>query len=140
MTKLSLTETELSACVRARLPQQQNSECKMAFGLRESAVLALALSLATYFYLKRENEKNILSQVLHGLLEEERSVNITENLNVAVGFGSCMDLIVDGIPLVKQLGLQPPAAPRHHDVFSNKKQIAESFAYFLQEGAASEYV
>ncbi len=110
----------------------------MAFGLRESALLALAFALAAYFYMKNENQQVFIRRVLHGLLKEERSANVTKDLRVAVGFGSCMDLIVDGLPLVNKLGLKPPAVPRHHDYLDTKEEIAESFAYFLKEGAASE--
>eukprot|EP00794_Sanderia_malayensis_P019893 gene19893-21836_t len=110
----------------------------MAFGTRESALLALAFALAAYFYAKNANQHVFIQRVLDGLLKEERSVNITKDLRVAVGFGSCMDLIVDGIPLVKKLGLKPPDLPQHHDYFKSKEMIAEAFAYFLKEGAASE--
>lgn len=55
-----------------------------------------------------------------------------------VGFGGCVDLIVDGVTLLNKIGLTPAEQPHHHDYIENEAQLAQSFAYFFAPGAAAE--
>ena len=112
----------------------------MANWMHISSFLPLLIVIIAYIYLRNKDENDYLERVLGGLIKEERSVNISENIRIAVGFGSCMDIIVDGLALFEKLGFQPPDEAAHHDLLRNELELREAFAYFLKEGAAAEYV
>ncbi|XP_034536095.1 ADP-dependent glucokinase [Notolabrus celidotus] len=81
-----------------------------------------------------------LDTVLSSLLRAERKVgmNNVERPRVAVGFGGCVDLLVDGVSLINKIGLPPTDQPLHHNYIENELQLAQSFAYFFAPGAAAE--
>ncbi|XP_075966442.1 ADP-dependent glucokinase [Anarhichas minor] len=81
-----------------------------------------------------------LDNVLSSLLRAEGKVgmNNVAKPKVAVGFGGCVDLIVDGVTLLNKIGLPPTDQPLHHDYIENELQLAQSFAYFFAPGAAAE--
>ncbi|XP_063333453.1 ADP-dependent glucokinase isoform X1 [Pelmatolapia mariae] len=81
-----------------------------------------------------------LDTVLSSLLRAERKVgmNNVARPRVAIGFGGCVDLIVDGVSLLNKTGIQPTDQPLHHDYLENVEQLAQSFAYFFAPGAAAE--
>ncbi|XP_028258362.1 ADP-dependent glucokinase [Parambassis ranga] len=81
-----------------------------------------------------------LDAVLTSLLRAEQKVGINDvaRPKVAVGFGGCVDLIVDGVSLLNKIGLPPTDQPLHHDYLENAEQLAQSFAYFFAPGAAAE--
>ncbi|XP_041649079.1 ADP-dependent glucokinase [Cheilinus undulatus] len=81
-----------------------------------------------------------LDTVLSSLLRAERKVGMNNiaRPRVAVGFGGCVDLIVDGVSLLNKIGLPPTDQPLHHNYIENAVQLAESFAYFFAPGAAAE--
>ncbi|XP_028292085.1 ADP-dependent glucokinase [Gouania willdenowi] len=81
-----------------------------------------------------------LDAVLSSLLRAERKVGINNvaRPRVAIGFGGCVDLLVDGVSLLNKLGVSPAEQPLHHDYLENAVQLAESFAYFFAPGAAAE--
>ena len=110
----------------------------MATWMQVSSFLPLLIAIIVYIYTKNKRENDYLDRVLTGLLEGERSVNISEDIRVAVGFGSCMDIIVDGLALFEKLGFQPPDQASHHHMIGNELQLKETFAYFMREGAAAE--
>lgn len=55
-----------------------------------------------------------------------------------MGFGGCLDVFVDAIPLFESLNLEPPKEPIHHDVVMDYDDLAQGFAYFFRHGAAAE--
>ncbi|XP_078504750.1 ADP-dependent glucokinase-like [Lissotriton helveticus] len=81
-----------------------------------------------------------LDVVLTSLLRAERKVELggLPPPRVAIGFGGCLDIIVDGVELLDEAGIEHSRNPVHHDVIQTEKQLAESFAYFFPPGAASE--
>ncbi|XP_033488507.1 ADP-dependent glucokinase [Epinephelus lanceolatus] len=81
-----------------------------------------------------------LDTVLSSLLRAESKVGINgvARPKVAIGFGGCVDLIVDGVSLLNKIGLPPTDQPLHHDYIENEVQLAQSFAYFFAPGAAAE--
>ncbi|CAI5645811.1 unnamed protein product [Oreochromis niloticus] len=81
-----------------------------------------------------------LDTVLSSLLRAEQKVgmNNVARPRVAIGFGGCVDLIVDGVSLLNKTGIQPTDQPLHHDYLENVEQLAQSFAYFFAPGAAAE--
>ncbi|XP_020502223.1 ADP-dependent glucokinase [Labrus bergylta] len=104
-------------------------------------VSALVVLLAFWF----RSPQNVvlddrLDTVLSSLLKAERKVGISdvERPRVAVGFGGCVDLIVDGVSLLNKIDLTPTEQPLHHNYLENAVQLAQSFAYFFAPGAAAE--
>nr|XP_057945061.1 ADP-dependent glucokinase [Doryrhamphus excisus] len=81
-----------------------------------------------------------LDTVLSSLLRAERKVgmNHVARPKVAIGFGGCVDLIVDGVSLLNKIGLIPSDQPLHHDYLESAEQLSQSFAYFFAPGAAAE--
>uniref|UniRef100_UPI0037E7D171 ADP-dependent glucokinase n=1 Tax=Semicossyphus pulcher TaxID=241346 RepID=UPI0037E7D171 len=81
-----------------------------------------------------------LDTVLSSLLRAERKVGMSNvaRPRVAVGFGGCVDLLVDGVSLLNKIGLPPTDQPLHHNYIENGMQLAQSFAYFFAPGAAAE--
>ncbi|KAM7014672.1 ADP-dependent glucokinase [Tautogolabrus adspersus] len=104
-------------------------------------VSALVVLLALWFR-SPQNEvlDDRLDTVLSSLLRAERKVGISdvERPRVAVGFGGCVDLIVDGVSLLNKIDLTPTDQPLHHNYLENAVQLAQSFAYFFAPGAAAE--
>ncbi|XP_020794543.1 ADP-dependent glucokinase [Boleophthalmus pectinirostris] len=92
----------------------------------------------------RSSERTVLDDrldtVLSSLLRAERKVGINNvaRPKVAIGFGGCADLLVDGVSLLNKIGLIPSEQPLHHDYLENTEQLAQSFAYFFAPGAAAE--
>lgn len=81
-----------------------------------------------------------LDTVLSSLLRAERKVGMNDvaRPKVAIGFGGCADLSVDGVSLLNKIGIIPTDQPLHHDYLENTEQLAQSFAYFFAPGAAAE--
>ncbi|KPP59705.1 ADP-dependent glucokinase-like, partial [Scleropages formosus] len=81
-----------------------------------------------------------LDNVLSSLLRAERKAGVDHvaRPRVAIGFGGCVDITVDGVMLLNKIGLQPSGQPVHHNYIENAQQLVESFAYFFPPGAASE--
>lgn len=81
-----------------------------------------------------------LDAVLSSLLRAERKAGMSgvARPRVAIGFGGCVDLIVDGVSLLNKIGLPPTEQPLHHDYIESAEQLAQSFAYFFAPGAAAE--
>ena len=80
-----------------------------------------------------------IERVLDGLLKEETFRRVShETHRVAIGFGSCVDVISDGLKVLETLNIQPPLQTAHYDTVSSETELAEGFAYFFQYGAAAE--
>ncbi|XP_036449553.1 ADP-dependent glucokinase [Colossoma macropomum] len=110
-------------------------------GLKYGTVLSFAaVLLAFWLRTPRSVLDERLDAVLSSLLRAERKVGINNvaRPRVAIGFGGCVDIIVDGVTLLNKIGLQPTDQPLHHDYIENAEQLAQSFAYFFAPGAASE--
>ena len=79
-----------------------------------------------------------LKNVLDGLLKEERFHLVKAGNRVAIGFGSCWDVLADAASIFDRVRVLPPDEPKHHDSLSTKEELAEVYAYFFQHGAAGE--
>ncbi|XP_066554014.1 ADP-dependent glucokinase [Amia ocellicauda] len=82
-----------------------------------------------------------LDAVLSSLLRAERKAGAERDVHrrrVAIGFGGCVDIIVDGVSLLNKVGIRPSGSPLHHDYIESIEQMSQSFAYFFSPGAASE--
>uniref|UniRef100_A0A8C2E4G0 ADP-dependent glucokinase 2 n=1 Tax=Cyprinus carpio TaxID=7962 RepID=A0A8C2E4G0_CYPCA len=111
-------------------------------GFKYGSFLSLAVVLVAYWF--RSPDSSVLNErldaVLSSLLRAERKVGMSgvSRPRVAIGFGGCVDIIVDGVTLLNKMGLKPTDQPLHHDYIENTEQLAQSFAYFFSPGAASE--
>ncbi|XP_078413411.1 ADP-dependent glucokinase isoform X2 [Cetorhinus maximus] len=63
---------------------------------------------------------------------------VTSTAMYSGGFGGCLDIVADGVALLKKAGIKPSKNPVHHNFITSEEQLAESFAYFFPPGAASE--
>ena len=99
----------------------------------------LTLSLLVAFYSRRSTDQSfIIRSVLDGLLRAERNVSVRPLPRVAVGFGSCLDGVVDGVRLLRSLRVKPPRAGKYHGAVRTEQEFVEMFAYFFEAGAAAE--
>ena len=119
---------------------QGKSQTMSTFTILRHIFLAISFGIFGYYYYNNylNTERQRVNNVLRGLLLEEQRVNLSTEKAVAVGFGSCVDLFVDGIPLVNALGLKPPAEAKYHHNIQSLEDVAEMFAFFLSNGAAAE--
>ncbi|XP_034043627.1 ADP-dependent glucokinase-like [Thalassophryne amazonica] len=106
------------------------------------SVVSLFVVLLALWFRSPQNmgQDDRLDTVLSSLLRAERQVGRSNIVRprVAVGFGGCVDLIVDGVSLLKKINLPQTDQPLHHDYLENAEQLAQSFAYFFAPGAAAE--
>ncbi|XP_076834888.1 ADP-dependent glucokinase [Brachyhypopomus gauderio] len=110
-------------------------------GLKYGTVLSVAMVLFAYWFRPPHSVLDErLDAVLSSLLRAERKVGVNDvaRPRVAIGFGGCVDIIVDGVTLLNKMGLRPADRPLHHDYIENAEQLSQSFAYFFAPGAASE--
>ncbi|KAM5164929.1 ADP-dependent glucokinase-like isoform 1-T2 [Mantella aurantiaca] len=101
----------------------------------------LALLVAFWFrHVEEDKLQNRLDTVLSSLLRAEQKVGLDVHRppRIAIGFGGCLDIIVDGVDLMKEAAIEPSYNPIHHNFIETETQLAESFAYFFPPGAASE--
>ena len=103
-----------------------------------SGVASLFIALAIYYYREGSENDPVLS-VLAGLLRAEKSIPAnSDSRRVAIGFGACMDVFTEALPLLNALNLTPPEEPYHYNVVDSGKHLAEILAYFFKYGAAAE--
>ncbi|CAL1603901.1 unnamed protein product [Knipowitschia caucasica] len=110
--------------------------------VRYGPVVSLFVVLLAVWF--RSSERTVLDDrldtLLSSLLRAESKVGINDfaRPKVAIGFGGCADLLVDGVSLLNKIGLIPSDQPLHHDYLENIEQLSQSFAYFFAPGAAAE--
>ena len=103
---------------------------------RSCLVSFLFLVLASYIPTQRQGAD--LDRILHGLLKEEEFPAKHHPRKVAIGFGSCVDVLTGGVELLERLGIAAPNEPSHNQVISSDQEFAETFAFFFERGSASE--
>lgn len=110
--------------------------------VQESLLSVILIILLVAVYYKEDAYRADLDIILDGLLQQELRYSAqqqTRDPRVAVGFGSCKDVVaLDGLLVLDRAGLSPPSSPRHHNKLATDDHVAETFAYFLQHGAAAE--
>ena len=124
------------------LPNAAMSESK---GTRKSfpiivlsslAVLVLAYFAGKYY---KDRLRVRLDDTLESLLTVEKSIQINSNARVAIGYGSCLDIVAPASHLITQHN-SPPQDPSHHGIINTEQELLESFAFYYKFGAAAEYV
>lgn len=79
-----------------------------------------------------------LKKIRDALIYQEARYPVNRTRRAAVGFGSCWDLVTSGVALLEKAGISPPSSSRHFDTITSKEELAQVFAYFFENGAASE--
>lgn len=104
-------------------------------------LLSIAVLTSAYFANKyyKDRLRERLDGTLESLLTVERSVHINPNARVAIGYGSCLDIVAPASHLIT-LHHSPPLDPSHHGIINTQQELLESFAFYYKFGAAAEYV
>lgn len=109
--------------------------------LKASALgLFSCLVLLTAFLYKKQQDDLLharLDETLRSLLLVEKSFAVNSGAKVAIGYGSCTDLVSSARHVITAHH-EPPAVPDHFDVIANIDQLLRTFAYFYVRGAAAE--
>ncbi|KAL3175416.1 hypothetical protein MRX96_040169 [Rhipicephalus microplus] len=102
-----------------------------------TVISALVIFYAIYY--KRQADDDLrqrLQLILDGLLKAESQVSVAPKTRIAIGFGSCQDLIVQSSELFAHI--EPPDDPEHIDVIHSERDLQRVFAYYFRHGAAAE--
>src|SRR6218665_2526416 len=106
-------------------------------GFKSATFVSTLIILAAYFYRRRDDAIHI-DRVLAGLLEAENAVPLDSGIRVAVGFGSCVDVIGSAIDFLNDLKASVPENPQHFNTVRDQEEFEKIFAYFFRHGAAAE--
>ena len=102
------------------------------------AVIFVLVSILYPLLLESEEDTRIkMDNVLQSLLLQEKSVNIRHQAKIAVGYGACKDMFVDGKEVLDH-GSKPDSELRNHNEIENWNQLLEMYGYFFSHGAAAE--
>lgn len=122
-----------------KLLSNKNNKENMSFftKLSLSALLSALIILIAYLYNQYQADLSAskVENTLLGLLKEEQSVSIDPGTKVAIGFGSCQDIVVQSREVVFD---HPPKTPEHFYSLTNKEEFLKVLAYFYRHGAAAE--
>ncbi|KAL4494069.1 hypothetical protein ABPG72_016025 [Tetrahymena utriculariae] len=69
---------------------------------------------------------------------DEYYYQVRKNQNLAFGYVADLDIYVDALELMKQLGFNQFQQPKFHDSLLNKQEVGETFSYYFEKGAGSE--
>ena len=103
--------------------------------------VSLIVLLIAYWYDWRQVD-DLLTRIElthESLLQIEDSVSVNPKTKIAIGFGSCVDLIAQTKDVLINR-YPPPKVANNYDVIQTRDELLEAFAYFFQFGAAAEYV
>lgn len=96
---------------------------------------ALLVLLSIYLNDSPDDELTTrLRNVLQGLIEVENQFE-SETPKVAVGYGACNDLFVNGLEFLEYDG---SITPEHYDDINSVEELKKMFVYFFRHGAAAE--
>ena len=109
--------------------------------IKIGASLSLLIVLLAYFYKKHSDDliQERLRDVLDGLLRAERKIQPPKSkVKVALGFGGCEDIFVNGLALLNKLNLTAPDVGIHQNSVDNAEELTQLLAFFFPQGAAAE--
>lgn len=95
----------------------------------------IAIFIAFYSKTAENEARERLRNVLIGLLDVEKRHTII-NPHVAIGYGSCKDLVFEALDL--QIFNCSTSNVETRDGITSLKELEEAFCYYFQHGAASE--
>ena len=102
-------------------------------------LIAALVLVAALLYKRQRDEANRakLDETLSSLLRVEKSFTVNQEARVAIGYGSCVDVVSSAADVITS-HFDPPTELRHFDVISSEDQLLQSFAFFYVRGAAAE--
>ncbi|XP_069187349.1 ADP-dependent glucokinase [Procambarus clarkii] len=111
----------------------------METGTVLSTVLSIVVIFAAFWYSGDDDGHAMLHKrlqhVLHAMLEVEEQHSVGE-VRIAVGYGACKDVFVQGSDL---MGIMtPPQRTAHFNRIDSIKQLKEMYALFYTAGSAAE--
>ncbi|PSN36343.1 ADP-dependent glucokinase [Blattella germanica] len=101
-------------------------------------VSAACIALVAYYYrgdMEEELTTKLIS-VLQGLERVEKETLVNRKPKVAIGYGACKDLFIDGRELLKYD--DNAAKPEHFNGIKTYEELIKTYAYFFRHGAAAE--
>ena len=110
--------------------------------MERSTKFGLAITvLVTFFavFVKRNYDEELRTKmelVLKSLLNHEESSKVAPKTRIAIGYGACKDIFVDGKDLLEND--VPPELPEHFLQIESYEQMLKMYAYFFRHGAAAE--
>jgi ADP-dependent glucokinase len=94
--------------------------------------------LSPLFSFQVDERGGMLKKILESLLEVEKKHPLRKKPRVAVGYGGCLDVVVDARDVFNFSSRDPPRKPRHHHSIKSWEALEEVFLYFFDHGAAGE--
>ena len=83
-----------------------------------------------------------LLPLLKSMLEVERQDNLAfqcaNNKKIAVGYVACLDVIVNATGFFSAMRLSSNVDTFHHETIRTGRDLAETYAFFFERGAAAE--
>lgn len=96
------------------------------------------MALIAFYKRNQDLNKENIQYVIDGLIKAENSVNVSDGLRVAVGFGSCVDIITPAMSAIEELNLTHPTNPEIIDDITDLDDFSSVFSYYFKYGAAAE--
>jgi hypothetical protein len=109
--------------------------------LKWSLLMAFLAIFLAFLYSVNTNDSETtlrlkMDRVLISLLAQEKSVKVKTKAKIAVGYGACRDLFVDGKSILGDL--RPKGTPRNFNEIKTQDELLRMYAYFFSHGAAAE--
>ena len=119
----------------------ENSKMKETSVLMKYGLLLAFIILIVALFYPRESEVETriqMDNVLQSLLVQEKSVDVRTHAKIAVGYGACKDMFVNGRDVLKSFDMKPKSELRNHNEIKTWDQLLEMYGYFFSHGAAAE--
>jgi len=109
-----------------------------ANAVKAGTFISVLIVIIALFYRRKVDDvlKDRLNSVLEGLVKVEQQCSVDTKPKVAVGYGACYDLFIDGKELLKYD--DAAEKPEHFNDISSFEELLKTYAYFFRHGAAAE--
>lgn len=106
--------------------------------VKAGTFISILVVFVSLFYRRQVDDvlKGRLNSILEGLVEVEQQYSVNARPRVAVGYGACNDLFIDGKELLKYDAAAEK--PEHFNDISSIEELLKTYAYFFRHGAAAE--
>ncbi|CAG0916221.1 unnamed protein product [Notodromas monacha] len=107
------------------------------------SVISVMVAVGYYWWSSHDpapgnSQGEALKKILQSLLKIEEKNPLDHTPRVAVGYGGCLDVVVDASDVFNFTDRDPVWLPKHHGSIQSWKELEEVFLYFFQHGAAGE--
>lgn len=106
--------------------------------VKAGTFISVLFVIIALFYRRQVDDvlKDRLNSILEGLVKVEKQCSVDTRPKVAVGYGACNDLFIDGKELLKYDAVAEN--PEHFNDISSTEELLKTYAYFFRHGAAAE--